>query len=327
MKPFVKICLGCFLVIGLVDTIQAQREEFVFRTEFFPATGLAQQSADASTRYEGEVTGYSQYLSIADRSVLNKKGTSLLTSKFSYRYTSLSYSFEEQQLTTIPVQPVIPVPNETMAYVTELDENGMQLHLIQADFLLMRSLNKKWLLYTLARPMLATDFDGITLDAARVEAAIFTEYRFSRKFRGGLGLSRSSGFGRVLWIPLARVFYRPTKRILVDGILPSRVDAWYLPNKQWEVGLGVSLIGAQFSVNEDTYGSADQLGWANGITSLQVKRLLKGKWYAQFDAGISVVPRQEFTRYDYNLFPTRDVIFDLDPDLTPVLRFGVFKTF
>jgi hypothetical protein len=183
-------------------------------------------------------------------------------------------------------------------------------------------------LYSLARPAMMSDLEGDPgINDFRLEAAIFGEYRMSSKLRIGPGLSRSSAFGRVLWIPLMRVLYRPAPKVLVDGILPSRLDVWYLPSKKWEFGFGLALSGGQYRFNDTSGLGGNQFGFANGLAMLQAKHLIKGKWYAQLDAGVSVVPRQELTNYDYRLFPSRDILVDLNPDPIPVVRFGIFKVF
>lgn len=308
---------GFLVLLMLLTTgLFAQREQIVVRSEFFPAV-----ATDPSSGTNGEVSAFSQFFALGKRSVLNEEGSAVLTSTLSYRYTSLNYTFDS---------PGLPVNGDPEGmYRTDLANNGVDLHLIRADLLYMKILNRKWLLYALGRPMMASDLDGVDIEDFRLEAAVFTEYRFGRKFRGGLGISRSSSFGRVLWVPLARIFYRPARKVLIEGILPSRLDAWYIPSKNWEYGLGVSLIGAQFSVSENNALNGNQFGWANGIASLQVKRLLKGKWYAQVDAGLSIIPRQELIDYDFNFFPSwnPDLRFELNPDPTPVIRVGFFKVF
>lgn len=307
------VMLFLMLVLGNTQLLEAQREQFIVRTEFAPATNM--RFNDAFER--DQVTTFSHFIAYGKRSILDKKGTAVLTSTLSYRFTQLQYD----------------IPSNTFGertpiteYYTALDQNGLSLHQLQADFLYMKILNKKWMLYALGRPAMMSDFEDLTLEDFRIEAAVFTEYGFSRKFRGGLGLSRSSAFGRVLWVPLARILYRPQRNILIDGVLPSRLDAWYIPSKKWELGVGVSLIGGQFSISDQNLGG-NQFGWANGIAALQVKRLVKGKWYAQLDAGFSLIPRQELTDYDFRLFPSREILSDLSPDPMPVFRFGFFKVF
>lgn len=309
--------LSIAYVFSSVDELSAQREKIILRSEFSPATSLASNGG-----VNGNVNTFSQFVSWASRKVLDKKGTAILTSTYSYRYTDLNYDFEPEF--TIQPEPLPVIPD--LDFRRALNENGIQLHAFQASYLYMKILNRKWMLYALGRPSFFSDLDGITMDDFRFEGAVFTEYGFSRKFRAGLGISRSSGFGRVLWIPIARILYRPARKILIDGILPSRLDAWYIPSKEWELGLGLSLVGGQYSVGENAL-NGNQFGWANGLASAQVKRLLKGKWYAQFDVGISLIPRQEMTNYDFNLLPSRDILYDLDPNPMPVFRAGVFKVF
>lgn len=308
----------CFVLLFLLPAVlQAQREQIVLRSEFSPSVSLADYDG-----YSGEVQTFSQVVSFAKRSILDKKGTAVLTSTLSYRYTDLQYSVEP----VARIQPV-PSPFPVLDYRDQIAQDGIQLHQFQASFLYMKILNRKWMLYALGRPSMMTDLDDVDGQDFRFEAAVFTEYGFSRKFRAGLGISRSSAFGRVLWVPLARILYRPARKVLIDGILPSRLDAWYIPSKQWELGFGLSLVGGQYSINEDNPLGGNQFGWANGLAAFQVKRLLKGKWYAQVDAGVSLIPRQEITDYDFRLFPTRDILYDLDPDPMPVFRVGVFKVF
>lgn len=304
------LCLLCFALLFTFNSAYAQREQLIIRTEFAPASNLAGG---------GEVEQFSHFFSYARRDLLNKNGTAILTSTLSYRQTQLNYDFGFGDVITTEINP----PRD---YRFALQQDGLTLHTLQADFLFMKILNRKWMLYALGRPVMLSDFDGVDVEDFRFEAAVFTEYGFSRKFRAGLGLSRSSSFGRVLWIPLARILYRPARKVLIDGILPSRLDAWYIPSKQWELGLGLSLVGGQFSVGENALGG-NQFGWANGLATLQVKRLIQGKWYAQLDAGFSLVPRQEITDYDFGLFPARDILLDFEPDPMPVFRAGIFRVF
>lgn len=307
------LTLVLLLVIASQTKLEAQREQFIIRSEYSPTTSLNLENGSAAD----EVQSFSQFIAFGKRSILNKKGTAVLTSTLSYRFTQLQYDISSNTLGKRTADA---------AFLADLDQNGLELHQLQADFLYMKILNRKWMLYALGRPSMMSDLEDVTMDDFRLEAAVFTEYGFSRKFRGGLGLSRSSAFGRVLWVPLARILYRPQRKILIDGILPSRLDAWYIPSKKWELGVGVSLIGGQFSVSDQNLGG-NQFGWANGIAALQVKRLVKGKWYAQLDAGLSIIPRQELTDYNFRLFPSRDILSDLDPDPMPVFRFGFFKVF
>lgn len=314
MKSLSNIILGLLLL--LVSTnLFAQREQFILKTEIFPTTNVTLPFG------EGEVAGFSSMMAFGNRSVLNEKGTSVLTSTLRYMNTQLNYDGIEPNGTAQDIETT----NRVMLN-RQLINDGIQLQMLQTEFLLMQVLNKEWMLYGLARPTLFTDFQDPSFQDFRFEAAFFTEYRFGRKFRGGLGLSRTSSFGRVLWIPLVRVVYKPARKIQIDGILPSRLDMWYIPSKEWELGFGLALLGGQFRISDSPIG-ANQFGWANGVAAFQVKRLLSGKWYVQADAGISLVPRQEFTDYDYKLFPTREILFDLEPDSMPVFRLGIFKVF
>lgn len=313
MYSFFSFLIGLILIFAHSNAF-GQREQLILKTEIFPSVDVELPNGD------GSVAGFSSLIAVGNRSVLNEKGTAVLTTTLQYRNVMLNY-----EGTLDPSRALTP----DVVFNNYLIENGMNLHLIQADFLLMKVLNKKWMLYGLARPAVMSDFGDPDFQDFRVEAAVFTEYRFGSKFRGGLGISRSSAFGRILWIPLARVVYRPARQFLIEGVLPSRLDAWYLPSKNWEIGLGLALLGGQFRVGDSELTSigADQFGWANGVAALQVKRLLSGKWYAQVDAGLSIVPRQEFTEYDYRVFPTREMLWEGNPAPTPVFRAGIFKVF
>jgi hypothetical protein len=181
------------------------------------------------------------------------------------------------------------------------------------DFLALRTLNDRHTLAVAVRPGLFGDLRGGLGDDFRVEGAVFVDRVVTPRTTVGLGMSYTSNFGRVLPVPVLHVVHRRGRRLLVDGLLPSRLDVWYFPRKGLELGVNAQLSGFQYHLETDPQvpvlrplpgGGAEfafqpnTLQLANAIVGPQVRWNPVGKWYLSLDAGVTVLRRLIYGRGD-----------------------------
>jgi hypothetical protein len=171
------------------------------------------------------------------------------------------------------------------------------VHAVTADLWMLRTLNEKHTLVAVARPGVYGDLDAIG-DQWRLEGALFVDRIVSPRTTLGLGMSYASNFGRVLAVPVLHVVARPQRRVLIDALLPSRADLWWMPRKGLDLGVGASLTGAQYglanAVTQPQNATALQL--ANATIGPQLRWSPRGKLQLTADAGTTVLRRLEYTR-------------------------------
>jgi hypothetical protein len=181
------------------------------------------------------------------------------------------------------------------------------LHALYYDFLALRTLDDRHTLAVALRPGLFGTLDYELGDQFRLEGAVFVDRLLTPRTTVGLGLSYTSNLGRVLPIPVVHIVHRRGRRVLIDGLLPSRLDLWYFPRKGIELGLNAQLSGFQYFIGEAPPrapaappGGATfvmrnpELQLANAIIGPQVRWNATGKWFLSADAGVTVLRRYTF---------------------------------
>lgn len=270
--------LGCLtgVLCGVFPhRVAAQRERAVVRVESFgDASG-----ADASgTGAVGSVEQRAVFLAVAHR-VIRDRGNTMLLVGAQYRDMQLSLAG-------------LGVPLTGGA-----TSRTNRVRAVTADLWMLRTLNERHTLIAVARPGVYGDLDAIG-DQWRLEGAVFVDRIVSPRTTLGLGMSYASNFGRVLAVPVLHVVARPRRRVLVDALLPSRADVWWMPRKGLDLGVGASLTGAQ-------YGLANAVGQPQNATTLQLANATvgpqlrwtpRGKVQLTADAGTTVLRRLEYTR-------------------------------
>jgi hypothetical protein len=126
------------------------------------------------------------------------------------------------------------------------------------------------------------------------------------------------------------VVHRRGRKMLIDGLLPSRLDVWVFPRKGLELGLNAQLSGFQYHLGDDTAepvplpGSAvivirnSMLQLANATVGPQVRWNPAGKWFLSLDAGVTVVRRLAFGSGDAAAFT---------PGNTGMVRIGLQRMY
>ena len=125
--------------------------------------------------------------------------------------------------------------------VDEAPDAQTALQVATADVMVLKTFDERHTLISVLRP-------GLYGDAFRVEGAAFVDRIVSSRTTIGAGLSYGSAYGKVLPIPVVHLVSRPSRRVLVDALLPVRGDVWWMPRKGFDLGVTASLIGAQYGL-------------------------------------------------------------------------------
>jgi hypothetical protein len=291
--------------------LAAQREQLSLRFERFGR-------ADATTLpgdFERDFFDTEQLtLTAAHRSVLGAEGNTILVNGTFYRRSSIRSS-------RFPGRDPV-------------------LHAAYYDLLVLRTLDDRHTLALAVRPGYFGNLHGEISRRLRVEGAAFVDRIVTPRTTLGVGLSYTSNFGRLLPVPVVHVVHRRGRKVLIDGLLPSRLDVWYFPRKGLELGLNTQLSGFQYYVSEDVtiplsgavVGSstnsanpapgretAPQLQLANATIGPQLRWNAVGKWYLSAEAGTTIV-----RRYTFGIGSNEQAV---QPTNTAYARLGVQRMF
>lgn len=275
MSRFATRALPVVVALLLPGTACAQREQLSLRIEQFGGVDVG--TARGSTRpidYElRQLTA-----TVGVRTVRGRDDNTVLVNGLFYRRSDVGFG---------------GVGSEDRA-----------LHAVYYDFLALRTLDDRHTLAVALRPGLFGTLDYELGDQFRLEGAVFVDRLLTPRTTVGLGLSYTSNLGRVLPIPVVHIVHRRGRRVLIDGLLPSRLDLWYFPRKGVEVGLNAQLSGFQYFIGQAPQSAPPtppggtaiilrnpELQLANAIIGPQVRWNATGKWFLSADAGVTVLRR------------------------------------
>jgi hypothetical protein len=277
----------CCLCGTFTSIAFAQREQAGIRYEFFgprPTAGSTPASLNGSQIGMSLLTVNGGF-----QSQLDKEGASVLNVQFVYRNAMAQYG--------------VPAAGGTF------NQASITGHAIYSDILFLQTLSDKFQLAAAARAGLFTDFNNINLSHFRIEPLFFLDYFFDDKFIAGLGfVYNTSNFGRLISVPLLHIYWIPTPEILVDGLLPTRLDFWYYPSKQVDLGLSIVLNGTQFQLGQapaipgidrtmpevKRVQDINQMFFANATVGPNIRYNLFDKTYISLEGGYSIVRRFGF---------------------------------
>ena len=309
-RPTAVACaLGLLGAAAPAATLHAQREQAGIRVETFGGAplGLVQtcrpSAACQNPTPSGEATATIANVGWGTRRFVGKEGNTVVYNGFLYRYARVG----------------LPEPSRTVVLggSDALVPGTRDLHMLTYDFMLLRSLSERTSLVVVARPGLFSDLRNVDLSHFRPEGIVFADRVVSEKTTLGLGVAYTSNFGRALPVPVLHVVHVASPKVLVDGLLPARLDVWYYPRKGLELGLNASLNGAQYRVGaDDTPLGASTFQLAHATVGPVLRYNVGGKWYASLEAGTSVLRRLRFTTAGAT------DRYDPDPANRPFVRVG-----
>lgn len=282
-------------LLAFPRAMQAQREQVVARVEQYGGTSIARP---VGTQGPGTFDAQAVQLTLAQRFVRGR-GTTMMIAGAQWRAVR------------------VPLPRATTVAAGANDVTT--LHTAFADLMLLRTVGDRHTVVGVLRP-------GLYGDDLRAEGAVFVDRIVSPRTTVGAGLSFASTFGQLLPIPVVHVVSRASRRVLVDALLPSRADVWYMPRKGLDFGLNASLSGALYGLTDTQQRvggvlNATAFGLANATIGPQLRLTPRGgKWQLTADAGTTVLRRAEYVRGGRTLA-------DLAPGNVPYVRFGAQRLF
>lgn len=220
------VCVFCTTInIGF-----AQREQAGIRYEFFGPRSIP---AATPNTYNGGQVGMSLLtVNGGFQLQLDKEGSSVWNNQFVYRNATATF----------------PTAKAANGDFTNTSLTG---HAIYYEGLFLQTLSEKFQLALALRAGLFSDMNNINLSHFRLEPIAFLDWFVDDKFILGAGFAYgTSNFGRLVNTPLIHIYWIPTPEILVDGLLPTRLDFWYYPSKQIDLGLSIVLNGTQFQLGQ-----------------------------------------------------------------------------
>jgi hypothetical protein len=282
---FATIC--CILLIA-ASTAFAQREQVGVRYEVFGTRTIP--AATPNTFNGGNIGGSLFTFNAGFQSQLDRDGTMLLNSQFVYRNANTFF-------------PVAKNPiNGDFTY------GSIGGHAIYYEGIYLQTISEKFQLALAARAGLFSDLNNINLSHFRIEPLFFLDYFVDEKLTLGLGyVYNTSNFGRLISVPLLHIYWIPSSEVLLDALLPTRLDLWYYPSKQWDLGLSIVLNGSQFQLGQSPgiigldrtdkrVQDINQMFFANATIGPNIRYNIFEKTYVSFEGGYSIVRRFGFDK-------------------------------
>lgn len=298
--PSGRLAALLLLLAAPVHPLLAQRERLVIRAEQF---GAAEFTRPPRTTAREDFTMEAMQVQLAHR-VVRQQGSTVVLLGGQWRGVRVA----------LPEEP-------TLLRGERLEDRpaptARTLHVAVADLMLLRTVGARHTVVGVVRP-------GVYGESFRVEGAAFVDRIVTPRTTVGAGLSYASSFGKLLPIPVVHIVSRPSRRVLVDALLPARGDVWWMPRKGLDLGLNASLAGAQYGLADaraTRVGGSDALWLANATVGPQVRWAPQGgKWQLSADGGFTVLRRAEYARDGRS-------VADLAPGNVPYLRAGMQRLF
>jgi hypothetical protein len=282
----------------------AQREQAGLRLEQFGSAALSKPLVPQEDR--ARISAQQAHVNVSYRSIIGDEGETIIANGFQYRF--LRAMFDDV---------IFPhTGNLTVTY-----PRAQEYHFLFYDFLVLHSLSDAYTLVATLRPGIFSDMKNITREHFRLEGAFFVDKQMSDNFTVGLGIARSSNFGRVLLLPILHMLYFGGSSFMLDVLLPSRADLWFYPSKSLEAGVTVSLSGSQYAIGDANPFSANQFGFANATASPIVRYNLFSKLYLSAKLGYTFVRRVELV--NNRLKGDARFVQQFNPNNIWFFRFGV----
>jgi hypothetical protein len=120
-----------------------------------------------------------------------------------------------------------------------------EAYLIDLGLAVQHQLSARWALRADLSPSLASDFDQtLATDDFVLQGAVLAIRQTSPHFAAGFGAAYSTVFGSPIPIPLV-LLQGSGDGWRAEALLPSNVQAWWVPSERVEMGLSVEALGSR----------------------------------------------------------------------------------
>jgi hypothetical protein len=195
---------------------------------------------------------------------------------------------------------------------TLIPDEPDKLHSFSYTLMLQHQLSKKWSLWALGTPSLASDLDAdVSKEDFNFQVAAIFVRKYSEKLSLGFGAAYSTQFGSAVPLPVLAFDWNNGKNLMVKGILPASLEFWYSPGSRVDLGLLVAGDGNNFRGDPAIYGVADpELRYTMMTIGPAAKITVAKNVTLNIETGIIGLHRFEFfdgddERISYDLKPSQ----------------------
>ncbi|UCG62020.1 MAG: hypothetical protein JSV52_01645 [Candidatus Zixiibacteriota bacterium] len=122
-----------------------------------------------------------------------------------------------------------------------------RLHAASYTLMLQHRFSRKWSVWALGTPSMATDLKAeVSENDFNFQAATVIIRHFSERFSIGVGAVFATRFGSGKALPILAVDWNNGKNLMAKAILPASVEFWYRTCPRLDLGLLVSGDGNNF---------------------------------------------------------------------------------
>lgn len=133
-----------------------------------------------------------------------------------------------------------------------------RLHAASYTLMLQHGLSRKWSVWALATPSLASDLKAeVSENDFNMQAATIFIRHFSERLSVGFGAAYSTQFGSAIPIPVLAFDWNNGRNVMARGIIPVSLEFWYRPDRRLDLGLVLSGDGNNFRGDSEIYQVVD----------------------------------------------------------------------
>ena len=135
-----------------------------------------------------------------------------------------------------------------------------QIQSIQYTFFMIDSLSHKWKMVAMLTPGLASDFEGALVKDDFTFGAVFGFIRTLKpNFDLGFGIAYMPDFGEPLPMPFLYLDWMISKRMNLNGLVPTNLLLSYSLTPKFDLGLALKVDGNRYHGNPEKFGVENPL--------------------------------------------------------------------
>jgi hypothetical protein len=185
-----------------------------------------------------------------------------------------------------------------------------RLHAASYTLMLQHRLSRKWSVWALATPSLASDLEAeVSENDFNLQAATIFIRHFSERLSIGLGAAYSTQFGSAIPLPILAFDWNNGKNLMAKAVVPVSFEFWYRPGSKLDLGLVMSGDGNNFRGDPAIYQVTNpELRYTMMTIGPVAKITLFDGLKLHMEGGVIALHRFEFFDGD-----NEDASYDLKP--------------